>query len=73
MMAGFRDYEMGKLILIESSLNSDDFYGVIQCAMRLADTDNLEKLKSVFPKEWTDLQTRYDAPGGLLEGERRDE
>lgn len=66
-MTGYRDYELGKLILIESRLDSDDFYGVIQCAMRLADTDNLEKLKTEFPAEWEDLQARYNAPGGKLE------
>ncbi len=66
-MSGFRDYELGIRIILDCSLSSDDFYSVIQTAMRLADTDNLEKLKSAFPDEWEDLQSRYNAPGGRLE------
>jgi hypothetical protein len=62
------DYEVGKHIVIE--YGDDEFYGIIQAAMRLADTDNLEKLKTAFPKVWTDLQARYQAPGGLLPGEK---
>jgi len=65
-MPGLYDYQVGRHIIVE--LNPT-FYGVIQCAMRLADTDNLEKLKEAFPREWADLQARYNAPGGLLEGE----
>ena len=42
------------------------FYGLLMAAMRRADTRNLEKLKSVFPTEWNELQARYHAPGGYL-------
>lgn len=72
-MAGFEDYQESKtiyLLLLKNGYNPDDyFYAIIQCLMRIADTDNLEKLKSVFPEEWTDLQARYNASGGKLEGE----
>lgn len=63
----YDDYENG--MAIEMEYDSDDFYGVIQGAMRLADTDNLEKLKSAFPEQWKDLQARYHAARGKLQGE----
>jgi len=71
-MAGFEDYKWGKVLLgkcLNESYDCEGFGGVIQCAMRLADSDNLKKLKFAFPKEWDDLQKRYNAPGGKLEGE----
>ena len=46
------------------------FYALIMAAMRQADSDNIEKLKSIFPDVYTELKTRYNAPGGLLPGER---
>jgi len=45
------------------------FNGIIQAAMRKADTDNLLKLKDAWPEVWTELQVRYNAPGGILPGE----
>ena len=60
-----RDYELGSCMTNE--FDENDFYGVIQCAMRLADSDNLEKLKNAFPEVWADLQLRYNAPGGRFE------
>ncbi len=58
------DYEVGQHIVAE--YGDDEFYGLIQACMRLADTDNLEKLKRGFPDVWTDLQARYNAPEGKL-------
>ena len=45
------------------------FYALIMAAMRKADSDNTAKLRSVFPEVWDELQTRYNAPGGRIEGE----
>lgn len=42
------------------------FFALVQAAMRRASTSNLEKLQTVFPEVWSDLQRRYEAPGGLL-------
>ena len=42
------------------------FFALIQCAMRRADTDNLIRLQALFPEVWSELQARYNAPGGLL-------
>ena len=54
------------------NLEADDapFYGLIQAAMRRADTDNLEKLKEAWPEIWEELQERYHASGGFLKGEK---
>ncbi|HPS39180.1 MAG TPA: hypothetical protein PL124_07180 [Candidatus Cloacimonadota bacterium] len=46
------------------------FYGIIMAAMRQADSTNLEKLKAMWPDTWEELQARYNAPGGLLPGEK---
>lgn len=49
------------------SLSADgSFYGLLMAAMRNADTDNLEKLKTAFPHEFGELQARYNAMGGAL-------
>ena len=46
------------------------FYALIMVAMRKADTTNAILLRQCWPQVWDELQARYDAPGGLLEGER---
>lgn len=45
------------------------FYALIMAAMRQADSDNIERLKMVFPDVWIELMSRYNSPGGLLKGE----
>lgn len=62
---GYFDYKQGQ----EIAVLGYSFNAVIQAAMRQADTDNLEKLKAGFPAVYRDLFDRYNAPGGLLEGE----
>ena len=62
------DYKIGRSIVTQYA--DDEFYGLIQACMRLADTDNLEKLKKEWPEVWEDLQARYNAPGGKLPGDR---
>lgn len=51
-------------------LSSEPFYALIMAAMRQADDENLLKLKFVFPRTWSELQLRYNLPGGLLESEK---
>ena len=46
------------------------FYALIMAAMRKADTDNTFLLRSAFPETFEELQARYNAPGGLLPGEK---
>lgn len=51
-------------------LDSDfSFASLIMGAMRKADSINFEKLKNVFPEIANELQARYNASGGYLEGE----
>lgn len=64
---GLYDYKIG--LNVAAEYGDDEFYGVVQGLMRLADTDNLAKLRQAFPAQWDDLQIRYKAPGGLLPGE----
>ncbi len=61
------DYKRSQVI----SMNSDNsFYAIIMAAMREADGQNGEKLKTAFPEVWAELKARYNAPGGKLEGEQ---
>ena len=59
------DYRMGQ----EIQGLGYPFYALIQAAMRQADTDNLVLLQEAWPRQWEDLQMRYNAPGGILEGD----
>ncbi len=45
------------------------FYSLMMAAMRQADYKNALALRSAFPETWAELQVRYEARGGLLEGE----
>ena len=60
----YSDFTIGRQIF--GDYDSDDFYGVIQGAMRIADDMNLEKLRNAFPGVLEELQSRYNAPGGKL-------
>ena len=57
-------YEAGKKI----AALDPPFYGIIQAAMRKADDQNLLKLRVMWPDVWEDLQARYHAPGGQIDG-----
>ena len=59
------DYQASKQIAQEGL----SFYALIMAAMRRADTDNAHRLRVAFPDTWAELEARYNAPGGLLEGE----
>ena len=45
------------------------FYALVMAAARRADTTNLAKLRRAWPEVVAELETRYNAPGGLLPGE----
>ena len=45
------------------------FDALIAAAMRKADSTNLEDLKRSWPTTYKDLQKRYNAGGGRLDGE----
>ena len=62
------DYQISKVI----SSQDPPFYALVMAAMRQADSVNNRKLQLAFPEVWTELQARYNAPGGVLEdGERQ--
>lgn len=54
----YHDYIWGR----EISAKKYPFYALIQTAMRQVDTNNLDKLKSLFPGTFKELQTRYNSP-----------
>jgi hypothetical protein len=45
------------------------FYALIMTAMRQADDVNSQKLKTMFPEVWEELELRYHAGGGVLSDE----
>lgn len=60
------DYQASKRIDAEQY----PFRALIMAAMRRADTNNAALLQRAFPQVWTELQLRYEAPGGFLPGEQ---
>lgn len=54
------------------SAGDPPFYALIMAAMRQGDSDNVLRLKMAWPHVWEELQERYNAPGGLLQGEQID-
>lgn len=46
-----------------------EFQSVVEAAMRLADSENILKLKAAFPEIYAELAARYYAPGGRLPNE----
>ncbi len=61
------DYEVSKHIAAKDF----PFYALIMAAMRQADPANLGELQMAFPTVYTELQARYNAPGGFLPDEQQ--
>ena len=61
----FHEYAVSR----EIAAHDYPFYALIMAAMRQADTANARKLRMAFPTVWAELHDRYNAPGGMLEGE----
>lgn len=51
---------------LDISAKGYPFYAIICAAFRQADTDNLERLKRVFPDTFASFMERYNAPLGVL-------
>jgi len=60
------DYEKSKRI----SGCGYPWYGLLMALIRDADTDNLAKIECEWPDVVAEFRARYNAPGGLLEGDR---
>jgi hypothetical protein len=58
--------------IVSKTLSEYDapFYALIMAAMRQADSTNAAKLRGAWPDVWDELQARYNAPGGVLDGEQ---
>lgn len=54
---------------VSKEITTDDFEALIMAAMRRADSANIVALRAAFPSIYAELDARYNAPGGLLEGE----
>jgi hypothetical protein len=64
-----RDYEISREI--ERTYDwGEDFYALVMVLMRHADTANQGKLRAAWPDVWAELEERYNAPAGLLVGEK---
>lgn len=61
----FYDYKQSREIV----KMDPPFYALIMAAMRKADDENIMLLRLSFPQIYTELQERYNAPGGLLGSE----
>jgi len=48
----------------------EDFYALVMVLMKNADTTNQQLLRGCWPHVWAEVQARYNAPQGLLPGER---
>lgn len=64
-----RDYEISRKIGSQADWG-EDFYALVMVLMRNADISNQAKLKAAWPDVWAELEERYNAPGGLLVGEK---
>ena len=66
-----KEYEAGRRLElrameIRNETGANEFYSLIQAAMRQADEWNMDALKAAFPGIAEDLQARYNAGGGIL-------
>lgn len=59
------DYEVSKVLAAADY----PFHALVMAAMRQADTTNLDALRNAFPHVWSELEARYNAPGGILDDE----
>lgn len=56
------DYDRARRVLRECA----SFAPLILAAVQVADTDNLDKLREVFPREVAEAVARHNAPSGVL-------
>lgn len=59
------DYEASKRL----SMLDPPFYALVMAAYRQADTSNQAKIRAAWPGVVTELEARYNAPGGILPGD----
>jgi len=54
---------------LEINIRNRSFDALIMAAMRRADTANIAKLKREWPELYEERKQRYNAPGGVLDGD----
>jgi len=59
------DYEVSRRVAAMDA----PFYALVMAAYRQADTENARKIEAAWPDVVAELQARYHAPGGALDGE----
>ena len=42
------------------------FYGLLFAMLRNADSDNVRRIKAMWPERYAEFERRYNAPGGIL-------
>lgn len=50
---------------LKMAANDYSFTAIIMAAMRKADTQNISKLRIMYPEIWEELLTLYNTPGIL--------
>ena len=55
---------------IEIEAEGYPFYALVMACMRQADSTNIVRLRDAFPSVYHELFARYNAPGGVLQGEK---
>lgn len=53
----------------EISKGDPGFAAIIMAACRKADSHNMIRIETMWPEIAQEMRLRYNAPGGLLEGE----
>lgn len=64
-----RPYEIDFATGLLNKVKGATFEAYIMAAVRKADSSNKEALEASFPAIVKELKARYNAPGGVLEGE----
>lgn len=60
------DYRVAQQL---STAQDIPFYSLIMAAMIRADSTNIVLLRAAFPEVWQEVYQRYNAPGGMLDGD----
>jgi hypothetical protein len=64
MLLGQYAYEESK-----NPRRSSGFYPLLMAALRVADPENMARVRAMFPDVVAELEARYNAPGGVLSAE----
>ena len=60
------DYEVSKHI----AGHDYPFYALMMALIRQADSDNIERIREMWPEVVAEFEQRFNAPGGILPSER---